>query len=167
VSEEDTPIVALGRLQQEEVKMDNAIIVIHALCYPIYQILGTIRHELAHVIAARLSGVGILEWKVIPHFYNDQFYWGRVQYDPATLHRTNIHISLAPYYVCALYAIAFVVLRMTGVLDQIENQHLKAFIGIAMVVSPAFDFFYNLYKYARYNRGDFAYARKLIKGEKP
>ena len=75
--------------------IDTTLIVVHALCYPIYQILGTLRHELAHAIAARMSGVKLLEFKIMPHFYNDTFYWGRVQYDPATLHRTNIHRSIA------------------------------------------------------------------------
>jgi hypothetical protein len=147
--------------------MDKAIILIHAICYPIYQILGTIRHETAHWIAARLSGMNVLEFKVIPHYHNDFFYWGRVRYDPATLHKTNIHVSLAPYYVDAIFVIVFIVLRLTGVLDQVENPHLKMFIGISLVVSPAFDFFYNLFQFVRHNRGDFAYARKLIRGEKP
>lgn len=53
----------------------------HLLIVPIYIILGTAKHELAHVITAKIKGFTVKTFKVIPSYYNDRFYMGYYMLD--------------------------------------------------------------------------------------
>jgi len=67
--------------------------------YPVYQILGTIRHELSHAVAYWLSGYGVKDLHLLPfRDKNGTFYWGRAIPDPRPGARHTIHMHLAPYY---------------------------------------------------------------------
>lgn len=61
------------------------------LAYPVYQLLGTFRHEASHALAAILEGHRITEFV----FWPTQGYWGYVDWDgPVTA------VSLAAPYLC-------------------------------------------------------------------
>ena len=63
------------------------------LAYPLYQIIGTFRHEGAHALVAILEGREISKFVFWPSTYNGQFYWGYVVYEGAT----SLLSSAAPY----------------------------------------------------------------------
>ena len=63
------------------------------LAYPIYQVIGTFRHEGAHVLIAFLEGKEVTKFVFWPSTYNDQFYWGYVVYEGST----SLLSSSAPY----------------------------------------------------------------------
>lgn len=63
------------------------------LAYPIYQIIGTIRHEGAHALIAILEGKEVAKFVFWPSMYQDQFYWGYVIYDGSA----SLLSSSAPY----------------------------------------------------------------------
>jgi hypothetical protein len=50
------------------------------LAYPIYQIIGTLRHEGSHALAGVLSGVQIQKFVFLPSITNGQMYWGYVNF---------------------------------------------------------------------------------------
>ena len=142
--------------------IDWKVVLIHILCYPIYQILGTIRHECSHAIACWLSGVRVKSIKVIPHRHEGSFYWGRIMYNMDDFHNFTVHICLAPYYVAVVHALAFGALGAYGVLEKIENPHLFAFVAMVLLISPIADLLYNICKYLFKGSGDFADAHEFI-----
>lgn len=137
--------------------------------YPVYQILGTIRHELAHVIAYRLSGYGIKEMRVFPFRDKDgEWYWGRVMPETKPGARNNVHMHLAPYYACALSIAAFVAIYFNArecSLAEISRRDYNVILAItmSMLVSPLVDTAYNLYKCVRLGRGDFKRAVEYLR----
>ncbi len=54
------------------------------IAYPIYQIIGTIRHEGSHAFAALLEGASVTEFVVWPSFTKYGFYWGYVRITGST-----------------------------------------------------------------------------------
>jgi len=62
------------------------------LLYPVYQTIGTIRHEGSHALAAMAEGAGIKKFVFWPTF--DPFRWGYVRYDGYTTWFT----TAAPYF---------------------------------------------------------------------
>jgi len=141
----------------------------HLLAYPIYQILGTIRHELAHVIAYWLSGYGVKELRVFPfRDTNGTFYWGRVLPESRMGATHNVHMHLAPYYVntvlCGAWAIfAMIIWERTNQLSGINEQEYNVLLAITILtfVSPIVDTGYNLLKYLWRGTGDFARAAEF------
>jgi glycosyltransferase involved in cell wall biosynthesis len=65
------------------------------LLLPLYLIIGTFRHELAHAIIARAQGAEILEFAFWPSFYKDgTFYYGYVLWRG----ETTWLVDAAPYF---------------------------------------------------------------------
>lgn len=139
------------------------VVAIHGLCYPFYQFLGTLRHELSHWLAARLSGVGVLAIHLMPHMHDGRFYWGRIEYNRATAANQNQHIHLAPYYVDFASIALYVTLLAGGTLARIKNEHLAIATAILLILSPIVDVVYNYLKYRLCGIGDFAAAAALRK----
>jgi hypothetical protein len=54
------------------------------LAYPIYQIIGTIRHEGSHALVALLEGARVTEFVFWPSFTKYGFYWGYVRITGST-----------------------------------------------------------------------------------
>ncbi|MEN8242588.1 MAG: M50 family metallopeptidase [Chloroflexota bacterium] len=76
------------------------------LAYPIYQTIGTIRHEGAHAIAAIMQGARITEFVYIPSMHNEVFYWGYVRW----IGETDWLTLAAPYFLDLLtFALAFLI----------------------------------------------------------
>ena len=54
------------------------------IAYPIYQVIGTIRHEGSHAFVALLEGAGVNEIVFWPSFTKYGFYWGYVRISGST-----------------------------------------------------------------------------------
>lgn len=77
------------------------------LAYPLYQIIGTVRHEGSHALAAVLHGRTLLEFVFWPSLLNGRFVWGYVSYTGSNAWL----ITAAPYLIDLLtFAIFFVLL---------------------------------------------------------
>lgn len=63
------------------------------LAYPIYQIIGTFRHESAHALISILGGGEVSKFVFWPSTLNGRFYWGYVICDGPT----GLLFSSAPY----------------------------------------------------------------------
>ena len=63
------------------------------LAYPIYQVIGTFRHEGAHALVAILSGAKVTKFVFWPSMTNGLFYWGYVM----VVGPTGVLFSAAPY----------------------------------------------------------------------
>ena len=69
------------------------------LAYPLYQLVGTLRHELGHAIVALLLGAKIEKLVFWPSRIDGVFHWGyTVWYG-----RPAVIVSAAPYILCLLY----------------------------------------------------------------
>jgi len=131
----------------------------HLLAYPIYQILGTIRHEACHALTARSFGADILEFKFLPGRRDDgQWYWGYVRWR-GDLDRDQKRLTLMMPYILDTILIFGGTLLLR--LNEFPNFHWMAFAAIMLIVSPALDVVYNLLKWAIRGTGDFAKAREL------
>jgi hypothetical protein len=126
-------------------------VVLHALLYPVYQILSTARHELAHAIAGRLSGLRILEVRILPFRRDGRWYWGVVRWEGTP----NVHCFLAPYYVDL--ACLPVGIRLAAA-PPAWPFHAWAAAVVMLLVSPVVDTLYNLLKWRLRGTGDFAAA---------
>jgi hypothetical protein len=138
----------------------------HLLAYPIYQVLSTIRHELAHALAAVLSGWEVTEIGIFPSKRNDKWYWGYCSWSHPTdpRRRPNVHMSLAPYYVNAavLCAGAGLVMHLHS---RFPPHAWIAFI-ILFIISPVVDTLYNLLKWKIKGCGDFQSAVDTLERQK-
>jgi hypothetical protein len=125
----------------------------------IYQLLGTIRHELAHAIAYALCGWKVTEVLLLPHWYRNKFYWGRYTAEVQGGAKQSIHLHLAPYEACALaLGIWFAVARWLPppwVADERLAWNLWAAFTALFLISPIIDTLYNLLKLVLWKRGDF------------
>jgi len=68
------------------------------LLYPVYQTIGTFRHEGSHALAAMAEGAEVTQFVFWPTFYNGRLFWGYVSWDGSTTWVT----TAAPYF-CDLF----------------------------------------------------------------
>jgi hypothetical protein len=129
-------------------------VALHALLYPLYQIISTVRHELAHAIAARLSGLTVTEIRVLPCRRDGRWYWGYVRWEGTA----NVHCYRAPYYVNAACLPVGVWLALD---PPAWSLHAWVVAIVLLLVSPIVDTLYNLLKWRFYGRGDFAVVSDL------
>ena len=135
---------------------------VHALLYPVYQILGTFKHEAAHAIAAKKEGRGVEVFVFWPQRDLGYFTWGYVRYGYAVLPLPR-YVMLMPYYVDAIwFALGVACLAAIDLADMDVFWVVGAFVVVVML--PAFDVIYNLAKWALKGTGDFADA---FREEKP
>ncbi len=64
------------------------------LAWPVYQLVGTARHELSHAVVAAWQGARITQIEVLPSFQQEGFLWGYVAW---TGGHTNALVTAAPY----------------------------------------------------------------------
>jgi hypothetical protein len=76
------------------------------LAYPLYQLIGTFRHEASHALAAVLQGATVQEFVFWPTSTGSGFRWGYVSWSGPT----NWVVTAAPY-LCdlATFALFFVI----------------------------------------------------------
>ena len=77
------------------------------LAYPVYQIIGTVRHEGSHALAAMAEGAKVAKFVFWPSFRNGSFYWGYVEWQGST----TWFFDAAPYFCDLLiFFVAFLVI---------------------------------------------------------
>lgn len=132
--------------------------ILNIVLYPIYQILGTLKHEGAHALGAKIQGLRILEFRYLPSRIDGRWYWGYVRFDGMP----NTTTRLMPYYVDAIVFIIGVSLFWTN--EEWWAQHAQLFLPsfILTIILPIVDVIYNLGKWWIGDRGDFAEAFKDI-----
>jgi hypothetical protein len=92
------------------------------LAYPLYQVLGTVRHEASHALLARLEGARVREFVFLPRIEDGLITWGYVRCDgPVTWITTA-----APYFVDLLTFIVFFVIQ--------RRPHLPRWLWLNLVV---------------------------------
>jgi hypothetical protein len=78
------------------------------LLYPLYQVVGTIRHEASHAGMALLEGARIREFVFLPSFEDGLIVWGYVRCEGPTTWLT----TAAPYFVDLLTFAVFLVISL-------------------------------------------------------
>jgi hypothetical protein len=107
------------------------------LAYPVYQLAGTLRHEAAHALVARLEGARILEfvwWPTLTEKYG--FLWGYVLWKG----RTGWMTLAAPYIGDLVTCLIFfaVLIRF-----DLRPRWLKLNLVVIGLVSPLANSLYN------------------------
>jgi hypothetical protein len=76
------------------------------LAYPLYQLLGTFRHEASHALVAVFQGARIQEFFFWPSFSDSAFRWGYVSWSGSTS-----WVATAAPYLCdlATFALFFLI----------------------------------------------------------
>jgi hypothetical protein len=64
------------------------------LAYPVYQTIGTIRHEGSHALAAMAEGAEVTKFVFWPSFHNGTLFWGYASWEGSTTWFT----TAAPYF---------------------------------------------------------------------
>ena len=142
---------------------------------PLYIFLGTVRHEVAHVIFAQLQGVIVRRMIFWPHWYREWQdpitldYLYRVIYHPKEGYvfrfgtwvwgdgvQPNVATHLAPYIVAVL-CIAFGFVLMPAIM-QYNTFHGVIAAIVLFWLSPGLDIVYNLAKWLVKHRGDWERA---------
>ncbi len=102
------------------------------LAYPAYQLIGTLRHELSHALAAMLEGAKITEFVFLP----TQGYWGYVNWEgPVT------SAAIGAPYICDLITFGlFFVLCMSA---RFERRWVWLNAVVLGMVSPLINSAYN------------------------
>lgn len=123
------------------------------LGYPAYQLLGTVRHEASHALAAKIEGARILRFGILPRLDGQRgILWGFVVTEG---HTTNF-TSAAPYLVDLVTYAAFFVLCMRVR----APRWLWLNLAIIGVLSPAIDTLYAYVNATIRDIGDVAYLMR-------
>lgn len=108
------------------------------LLYPIYQIIGTIRHEGSHDLAAMAEGAKVTEFVFWPNFDLGKFTWGYTSWHGSTTWFT----TAAPYF-CDL--LIFFVALLIILQDKPQRRWLWFNILVIGVLSPFINSAYNYF----------------------
>jgi len=106
------------------------------LAYPIYQIIGTIRHEGSHALVALMEGARVTEFVFWPSFTKYGFYWGYVRITGST----GLVFLAAPYLVDL---ITFAVFFCVCMLLLIRRKWIWLNLVIIGMISPFANSLYN------------------------
>jgi hypothetical protein len=112
------------------------------LAYPVYQIIGTFRHEGSHALAAMAQGADITKFVFWPNFGLGKFSWGYVSW-----HGSTTWLAIAAPYFCDLitcFVALLIILEtkpqrrwlwlnilMIGMLTPLLNSAYSYFWGVA------------------------------------
>jgi hypothetical protein len=130
------------------------VYLIHLLLYPVYQIIGTAKHEYAHAIAAKAQGLKIIKVSVLPSRIDGQWYWGYTQWSGGV---ANTLTLMAPYIVDAIFFLTGILLITNIELEWWANHIQTLFITLILLfVLPLVDLWYNVLKWWIRDKGDFA-----------
>lgn len=78
------------------------VLIYGLLMAPVYQLLGTIKHELAHALMIWFHGHEVLDIYILPKKIDGQWYWGYTQWNTPLTLMSTIEKKLiygAPYLV--------------------------------------------------------------------
>ncbi len=118
------------------------------LAYPVYQIIGTARHELSHALGAVIQGGEVLDMAIVPSYSETSgLRWGWVTV-------TNVSswtlVSVAPYGVGLILALCtLLILKKTRL-----PRWVRLNCVILGVLSPLLDLAYNYAKLFWTRHGD-------------
>ena len=116
--------------------------------YPIYQIIGTIRHEGAHALVGWLQGAEITSFNVFPKIVNGQIWWGSVSYFGGN---TNWLFDIAPYFFDLFWFILTLIILL---FIPIKRHWIWINIFIFGIFLSLFNSFYNYLKHFLNMYGD-------------
>ena len=117
------------------------------LLYPVYQIIGTFRHEGSHALAAMAEGAEIKKFVFWPTFDLGRFQWGYVSWEGYTTWFT----TAAPYF-CDL--ITFFVALLIILVAKPKHRWLWFNILIIGMMSPLINSAYNYFGGVARGRND-------------
>jgi hypothetical protein len=115
------------------------------LALPVYQVVGTARHEAAHAMVAAAEGARITRFVVLPSVRDHRFLWGYVTWQG----RTDVLAVAAPYLADLLtFAVCFAVctrlpfrrhwvwvnLFVLGVVSPLVNSAYEAVVSAVLCV---------------------------------
>jgi hypothetical protein len=106
------------------------------LAYPIYQTIGTFRHESAHALIAILGGGKVTEFVIWPSIRGRKFYWGYVSY----IGTTGWIFDAAPYFFDLITFYAFFIVCMWVL---IRKKWIWLNLVIIGLISPFVNSLYN------------------------
>ena len=106
------------------------------LAYPIYQVIGTFRHEGAHALAAILSGAEVTKFVFGPSMLDVLFYWGYV----IVIDPTGVLFSAAPYLLDLITYFFFFPLCMLVVF---KRKWIWINLAVIGLISPFANSLYN------------------------
>ena len=140
---------------------------IYVLCYPIIQVLSTMRHEGLHALAAWFEGAKIKKISVLPKMRkidgNKRLTWGFIEYDYPFGERRTMWVPLAPHICMPLVVMSTSVVLLLGNF----SYHIWAILTIFGIISPFIDFTANyFFRYKRSKCGDFLSAEISMKYRK-
>ena len=116
------------------------------LALPVYQIIGTIRHEGSHALAALWEGVSVSKFVFWPSLYKGKFYWGYVLWSG----QANWFVYMAPYLCDLLWFLAFFLVLL---FVKIKRRWIWINLFIIGLASPLVNSIYN-YSKIFWARGD-------------
>jgi len=142
---------------------------IQILLIPLYMVLGTARHEYAHIICCKFEGVKVRYVSCLPHW--GKFIWDgagtsyvhKFTPEPGLDFRMGVFVwegtirpgklvFLMPYIV----AVAFAAIGFYVVPKVLDTQGVQAWLSAIVLfwISPALDVIYNVWKWIKLKRGD-------------
>lgn len=122
------------------------------LAYPVYQIVGTLRHEASHALVILAQGGEILEFTFWP---TEGGYWGYTRWQGASMSASGATaIDAAPYLVDALTFLIFFAICMLMIFKwRWLWVNLIAFGIISPLVNSAYNYWVGV-RTSRYDVGD-------------
>jgi len=106
------------------------------LAYPIYQVIGTFRHEGAHALVAILGGAEVTKFVFWPSMLDGLFYWGYV----IVVGPTGVLFSAAPYLLDLITYFFFFPLCMLVVF---KRKWIWINLAVIGLISPFANSLYN------------------------
>jgi hypothetical protein len=122
--------------------------------YPLYQLVGTLRHEVSHALAALLQGARIHHFVFWPTWTGSGVRWGYVSWSGPTT-----WVALAAPYLCDLATFVLVYLICT----RLSFRHHSVWVNLVAMglISPLVDSGYNYLNGLR-GGGDVAQLLRLL-----
>lgn len=113
-------------------------------------LIATPLHELSHMIGAKISGVKITDYQLLPRYWTGDFRTAYIKTHNETLIQEFI-IRTAPYFRDLIIAIiGFIVLKS----KKVTNSFIVGFIFVFFLLNSIFDIVTNFLGYAIDNDGD-------------
>ena len=109
------------------------------LAFPVYQVIGTIRHEGSHALGAMFQGVEITKFVFWPSLIDGKFNWGYVMW------ASNVSwlAVAAPYFCDLLWFLVFFIIIL-----KIKIKHHWIWINLIIIglISPLIDTLWNYFR---------------------
>jgi hypothetical protein len=118
------------------------------LGFPVFLILGTIRHEGAHALIAWMQGAEVTEFTFLPGFWEGQFYFGYVLLEGG---KPTWLTTAAPYLFDLL---TFAIFFMVCAFMRFKKHWVWLLLVIVGVISPLANSGYQYFKPGLGMRGD-------------